>query len=117
MQNRKWNQLVKTAVMTCKVVAADSTCKFLLADRVRRKKSLCVYVVSLWKLFVIFHILQGHLKLAQSSAAGMCAVQSELNSVDLCPCPDCMWNTGSGCMFGHSKSAFALCLCNLCWKP
>lgn len=37
-------------------------------------------------------------------------------SVELCPCPDCAWNTGSGCMFRHSKSAFALSVCNLYWK-
>lgn len=36
-------------------------------------------------------------------------------SVDLCLCPDCARNTGSGCMFRHSKSAFPLC--NLYWKP
>lgn len=38
-------------------------------------------------------------------------------SVELSPCPDCAQNTGSGCMFRHSKSAFAFCLCNLYWKP
>lgn len=78
VQNRKWNQLVGIAVMTCKVVAADCTGKFLLADRARRKKSLCVWAVSYQMLFVIFPILQGHLVQAQSSHAGMWAAQSEL---------------------------------------
>lgn len=43
---RTWSKYALVAVMTCKVIAADGTCEFLLVDRVRRKESLYVHIVS-----------------------------------------------------------------------
>ena len=70
-----WSKWYLVAVMTYKVIAADCTWKFLLVDRVRRKKRSCIVTEE---VYVLFHVLQSHLKQAQSASAGMCAVQPEI---------------------------------------